>query len=46
MLRIDKGNLIGQLSLTYQGFTNQRQLICEVPFLLYSFLSITHFKEK
>ncbi|OJG75357.1 hypothetical protein RV12_GL001160 [Enterococcus quebecensis] len=25
---------------------DQRQLICEVPFLFYSFLSITHFKEK
>ncbi len=37
MLRIDKGNLIGQLSLTYQGFTNQRQLICEVPFFYIRF---------
>lgn len=46
MLRIDMGNLIGQRSLTFQGFMDQRQLICEVPFLFYSFLSITHFKEK
>ncbi|WP_143140017.1 hypothetical protein [Enterococcus haemoperoxidus] len=46
MLRIDTGNLIGQLSLTSQGFMDQRQLICEVPFLLYSFPSSIHFKEK
>ncbi|GGC93518.1 hypothetical protein GCM10011573_23940 [Enterococcus wangshanyuanii] len=46
MLYINTGNLIGQPFLTSQGFINQRQLICEVPFLFYSFLSTTHFKEK
>ncbi|MGX7265771.1 hypothetical protein ACWOEF_17375 [Enterococcus crotali] len=34
MLRIDTGNLIGQHSLTSQGFMDQRQLICEVPFFI------------
>ncbi|OJG98459.1 hypothetical protein RV18_GL003360 [Enterococcus termitis] len=38
--------MIGQRYLTSQGFMNQRQLIYEVPFLFYSFLSTTHFKEK
>ncbi|MBM7689403.1 hypothetical protein BCR24_10545 [Enterococcus ureilyticus] len=46
MLRIDKGNLIGQRSLTFQGFMNQRQLIFEVPFYYIRFYPITHFKEK